>query len=384
MIAVISDDFTGAAEIGGIGLRNGFSVTIDTSVSKNYSCDILVIATNTRSLGKEEAQKQIKKITEELLELEPDFIYKKTDSLLRGKIGDELDAQLEVSGKRKVLLVPANPLMNRTIVDGIYYINEIPLMQSNFFGDDFDKGTTSNVLDMIGNEYRTQSVSISLGQKLPNEGFIIGNTPTNEDLMGWANMIDETMIPAGGASFFNAILSNLKGERKKIVSSSLSFGKKAVYVCGSNHQPSRAVVKKAKESGACVFYMPSTIFCTNNNEGIIDQWTAEIIEGIQKKDKVIIAIDELECNGIDDISNKIKRIFAVVIKTILDKIALDELLIEGGATAYSIIEYLGYKKFYPEQELAQGVIRMKIEEIKGMHLTLKPGSYQWSKSIWKF
>ena len=79
MIAVISDDFTGAAEIGGIALRNGFSVTLDTSVNANYNCDILVIATNTRSLCKIEAQKQIKEVTEKLLELNPEFIYKKTE-----------------------------------------------------------------------------------------------------------------------------------------------------------------------------------------------------------------------------------------------------------------------------------------------------------------
>lgn len=383
MIAVISDDFTGAAEIGGIGLRNGFSVTIDTSVNSNYNCDVLVIATNTRSLCKTDAQKQIKEVTQELLKLNPDFIYKKTDSLLRGKVGDELIAQLEVSGKKKVLLVPANPLLHRTIVDGVYYINKIPLMESDFFGDDFAKGATSNVLDMIGNDYKDQSFSISLGQEMPEEGFIIGNTLTNEDLMAWANLIDETMLPAGGASFFNAILRKIKSERKKTVSS-LTFGKKALYLCGSNYQPSREVVRRAKENGACVSYMPSTIFCANNYEEIIQKWSNEIIKIIQKKDKVVIAIDELESEGVEDVSNKINDIFGVLIKKVLEKVSLEELLIEGGATAYSIIEHLGYKKFYPEQELSQGVIRMEIEQTNKMHLTLKPGSYQWTKSIWKF
>jgi len=383
MIAVISDDFTGAAEIGGIGIRNGFSVTIDTSVNLNYTCEVLVIATNTRSLSKIEAQNQIKQITKELLALKPDFIYKKTDSLLRGKVGDELKVQLEVSGKEKVLLVPANPLLQRTIVDGVYYINEIPLMESNFFDDDFAKGTTSNVLDMIGSDYKDQSFSISLGQEMPCEGFIIGNTPTNEDLMGWANLIDETTLPAGGASFFNAILTKIKSERKKAVSS-LAFGKKALYLCGSNYQPSRAVVKRAKENGACVSYMPKTIFCDNDYEKIIQKWSNEIIKIIQKKDKVVIAIDELECKGVEDVSNKINDIFGVLIKKILEKVTLEELLIEGGATAYSIIEHLGYKKFYPEQELSQGVIRMEIEQTNKMHLTLKPGSYQWTESVWKF
>lgn len=383
MIAVISDDFTGAAEIGGIALRNGFSVTIDTCVNANYNCDVLVIATNTRSLCKIEAQKQIKEVTEELLKLHPDFIYKKTDSLLRGKIGDELDVQLAISGKKKVLLVPANPAMNRTIVDGVYYINNIPLMDSNFFGEEFDKGTTSNVLDMIGNEYKDQSFSISLGQKIPQEGFIIGNTPTNEDLMGWANVIDDTMLPAGGASFFNAILRKIRKEKIK-KSPALSFGKKALYVCGSNHLPSREVVRKVKEAGGSVLYMPKSIFCNENYQEMIEDWANDIILALEKEDKAIIAIDTLECDAVDDIPSRIKEVFATAVKKVLEKVNLEELLIEGGATAYSIIEHLEYKKFCPEQELAQGVIRMKIEQVKEMHLTLKPGSYQWTDSVWKF
>lgn len=383
MIAVISDDFTGAAEIGGIALRNGFSVTIDTSVNTNYDCDVLVIATNTRSLSKMEAQKQIREVTEELLKLHPDFIYKKTDSLLRGKIGEELDVQLTVSGKKKVLLVPANPAMNRTIVDGIYYINKVPLMETNFFGDDFDKGTTSNVLDMIGAAYRDQSFSISLGQKIPQTGFIIGNTPTNEDLMGWANMIDESMLPAGGASFFNAILSKIKADKSN-ASKVLEFGKKALYICGSNHLPSREIVRKVKESGNGVLYMPKDIFCNENYETIIQEWVAAIILAIEKEDKVIIAIDTLECDEVDNLPCLIKDVFATVVKRVLEKVNLDELLIEGGATAYAIIEHLEYKKFYPEQELAQGVIRMKIDQVNQMYLTLKPGSYQWTESVWKF
>lgn len=383
MIAVISDDFTGAAEIGGIGIRNGFSVTIDTSVNTNYDCDILVIATNTRSLGKIEAQKQIKQITEELLKLQPEFIYKKTDSLLRGKVGEELEVQFNVSAKKKVLLVPANPSLNRTIVDGVYYLDKIPLMESGFLRDEFHEGCTSNVIDMIGDDYKDHSYSISLGQEMPCEGFIIGNTLTNEDLLGWANMIDETVLPAGGAGFFNAILNKIKKD-KKFESAELSFGKKALYVCGSNHFPSREVVRKVKERGGSVLYMPKSILCVENAEELVAQWATEIADEIEKKDKVIIAVDTLECKDNSGISERIKETFAEVVKKVLDKVNLEELLIEGGATAYSIIEHLKYKKFYPEQELAQGVIRMKIDQKKEIYLTLKPGSYQWTESIWKF
>ena len=96
MIAVIADDFTGAAEIGGVAIRNGFQVVIDTKVDKEVKTDILIIATDTRSQGPATAALLIKKITCDLLELRPDFIYKKIDSILRGNVAEELLAQLDV------------------------------------------------------------------------------------------------------------------------------------------------------------------------------------------------------------------------------------------------------------------------------------------------
>ena len=63
MIAVIADDFTGAAEIGGIGLKYGLNVIIETKVQEVSEADLLVIATDTRSLSADQASLEIEKIT---------------------------------------------------------------------------------------------------------------------------------------------------------------------------------------------------------------------------------------------------------------------------------------------------------------------------------
>ena len=49
MLAVIADDLTGAAEIGGIGLSYGLKVEISSKVNPSTEADLLVIATDTRS-----------------------------------------------------------------------------------------------------------------------------------------------------------------------------------------------------------------------------------------------------------------------------------------------------------------------------------------------
>ena len=45
MIAVIADDFTGAAEIGGLGLLYGYKTAIVTEVKALENIDLLIIAT---------------------------------------------------------------------------------------------------------------------------------------------------------------------------------------------------------------------------------------------------------------------------------------------------------------------------------------------------
>ncbi len=128
MIAVIADDFTGAAELGGIGLRYGLSVEINTAVHPATKADLLIIAADTRSTGEAAAVKEMETITQALVQLKlPVLIYKKTDSVLRGHIIAEITAQLETLGLTKALLVAANPALGRTIIDGVYLLNGQPI-----------------------------------------------------------------------------------------------------------------------------------------------------------------------------------------------------------------------------------------------------------------
>ena len=105
MIAVIADDFTGAAEIGGIGLRHGLSVIIETRPVAISPGDLLIIATDTRLMDQQEAADHIRQVTTEVMQFNPQFIYKKIDSVLRGNITHELVAQMKASGKKRAIII---------------------------------------------------------------------------------------------------------------------------------------------------------------------------------------------------------------------------------------------------------------------------------------
>ena len=128
MIVAIADDITGAAEIAGIGLRYGLKTIVSPGTHFEHQPDLMVIYTNTRSMQQAAAVDQMKKLTSEARKLNPALFYKKTDSVLRGHVMAELEAQMKVMGCTKALLIPANPKMGRIITKGLYYVKDKPII----------------------------------------------------------------------------------------------------------------------------------------------------------------------------------------------------------------------------------------------------------------
>lgn len=384
MIAVIADDFTGAAEIGGIAVRLGWKVVINTKVEPEPGTDVLIIATNTRSRRPEEARLIIRQITSELMLLQPQLIYKKIDSVLRGNVGEELLEQIAISGKKRALLIPANPSLKRIIQDGVYYFEGAPLHRSRFSTNSRDGVRSSNVVDLIGNGQTEDTDVISKGDSFTHKSLLIGNAINEDDLEHWAKRLDEDTVLAGGSSFFHALLKYL-GRKGDITKQHPGLGKRILYVCGSAFQGSRSMVANAFDSGKKVAYMPAEIFCNDVDRAkLLVEWQETATSFLKKNDSVIIAVDQISSVDAVKLDSSISEVISEVVGDIMQRINIDELVIEGGETASVIMNKLNYNKFYPVQELSPGVIRMKIKEKDGTHLTLKPGSYVWPSSIWQY
>jgi hypothetical protein len=45
---------------------------------------------------------------------------------------------------------------------------------------------------------------------------------------------------------------------------------------------------------------------------------------------------------------------------------------------------IGFTRLIPMHQFQQGVIRMKVETVQNLNLTLKPGSYKWPETVWNF
>ena len=112
-ITVIADDITGAAEMAGIGYRYGLTTALLTDILHPLpDVELLVIATDTRSMNQEEAVNEPRRILREWKNEGSGRLFKKTDSALRGHISAELRAILEETDYRQVALLPQNPSRN--------------------------------------------------------------------------------------------------------------------------------------------------------------------------------------------------------------------------------------------------------------------------------
>lgn len=386
MIVVIADDFTGAAEIGGIALRNGYRAVIDTEVGEVYpDVDVVVLATDTRSMSGEAARKATRELVSKVIELQPSLIYKKIDSVLRGNILEELAVHMNMLGLDKALLVPANPSLLRIIKSGTYYYQGLPLAESDFAASTQSPVLSSSVLDMLGDSAGLSVSVIAKDENIPDKGVFVANTENESDLTYWASKVDDRMVAAGASGFFNAILQqvNLKSH---LLSDQLvvSLGKQVLYICGSAFPVSREAVELAFESGREVAYMPKNILSENRNQ-LLEEWKDAIIKGLDVSGSVIVAINEVENNDRHDLSVELGNLISEVTGLVLRQTIVNELVIEGGATASAVLRAFEHSQLYPVQELATGVLRMKVAiSDREMHVTMKPGSYAWPPSIWPY
>lgn len=368
MFVVIADDITGAAEIAGVGLRYGLSVALDTVATTKPSVDLWVIALDTRSMNETEAVNSITSTLKILLNLGLTDVFKKTDSVLRGHVVAELAVQRNVLGKRKVLLSPANPEGGRIIKNGIYYINGVPLSETGFSKDPEFPVKTSSVKDLLGKN------------ALEQNNISVANAENADNLLNIAQDTSEDTILAGSAAFFDAYLKS-KGLCKKSWAHTV-FVKKALYICGSAFLKSHEVVEEARKKGASVVYISplwlDDVHLLENLEMCTAQLTSALNEG-----SAILAVDLPTLEG-KEAAVKLRNAVAQVATEVLGKIDVNELVIEGGASVFTIIEKLEVNRFLPVNEYAPGVVRMRVVDRPNMYLTIKPGSYDWVKELWPF
>ncbi len=130
---VIADDLTGANATGVLLKKSGFNTMtllrnamVETATLKE--CDCLVVPTNSRAIPRQEAYTRVRECLEALRANEVRLYAKRIDSTLRGNLGSETEAFLDVLGEEYMAVcVPVFPSSGRALVGGHLLVGGVPL-----------------------------------------------------------------------------------------------------------------------------------------------------------------------------------------------------------------------------------------------------------------
>ena len=353
---VIADDITGAAEIAGIAFTHGADVRLVCGsvcgVNATYQTGgTTVIATDTRSMSEAEAVAETSSIAS-AISPQPSALFKKTDSALRGHVVAELQALMETTGALRCVYLPANPSKGRTIRNGIYYINNVPIHETDFsFDPEFPAKTSV------------------LRERFPDaeeKGIIMPDAESEENISKVvAKYNDGKTIFAGAADLFSTMIGIGCGRLKKSIAKHpipiIQAQNSTLILCGSTQS-------KALDLGIPLAPMPQEIYDGGDDLSLWDTTAYE------SEHCLILTIPHTHRTG-KEVAVHLRSVMARMTKQLVSEHRPDHLIIEGGATAWATLQALNWTEFQIERQIAPGVVQMSATN--GTLVTLKPGSYPW-------
>ncbi|MEI8087227.1 MAG: four-carbon acid sugar kinase family protein [Paludibacter sp.] len=386
-VIVIADDLTGAAEIAGVCLRYGLKVAFGIDSVPNTTTDVRIIATDSRSATELEAFDLHKKLAIEIYTCPDSFVFKKCDSVLRGFILTELSALMEVSDKKTVLLQPANPATERIIRQGIYYVGNELLENTGFSIDPDFPAKTSNVQLLVSQRtsHSKNTIVIISGniQSLDEGGIYIPDCTSLEDLINCVELYNEKTLMCGSAAFFEQVLlhKGISKPSQDLLSKPIS--QDFLLISGSTHPESRRFLEQMREMDCPVYSFPESMLQEKIENNVMDEWLKKLTDSWNEKRMLALSISDKNIQFTNS-STILKQRMNYVVKKLYEKCTIKDFLIEGGATAYSLLTSLNFNSLIPDKELSPGVVRLQVSEYSDIFITIKPGSYQWPAKTLNF
>lgn len=112
----------------------------------------------------------------------------------------------------------------------------------------------------------------------------------------------------------------------------------------------------------------------------MNQYIAQISTIYAQKHKLSLRISDAIIE-FPNSSKILKNRMSFIVEEVLKLANINELFIEGGATAYALLHRLNWNNFKPIAELAPGVVRMQLVSNNKKYITIKPGSYKWPEDL---
>ena len=376
-LLIIADDFTGALDTGVHFAARGATTTMVTDSdytfdSKMSEAEVLIIVAETRHVSSEQAYKKVYNIVRNAQIAGISYIYKKTDSALRGNIGSELKAVMDGAGACQIAFIPALPKMSRFTRDGIHYIDGVPVAESVFGQDPFEPVLHSAIAEIIGQQTNVSVILHRRNDSVVDDrpGIHVYDAETDADLsyIGSCLGSDQLHLCAGCAGFATTLadILDLKGMPPQFPQLKEPF----TIACGSVNPVTLRQMEVAEQDGfPHVHLTPMQKLDPMWMESdacaqIIQQWLALA----QKTGQFILDVNDVDDSNATDryaaacqmdteeVRIRVSDSLAQLVRRLLDSGLKGTLLCTGGDTLLALMRELKVSELMPICEVATGVV----------------------------
>ena len=380
-ILLIADDYTGANDTGIKIAERGYEVEVSLKTDEVIESDICVIDTESRNISGNDSRKIINKTLNSINNLDNYlFIYKKVDSTLRGNIKEECEEIIKYYKPEIVIFNPAYPVLGRKIIDGIHFVNDLRLKETEFASDPekpVEEDDIRKIFDTTSCHHTLEEVRNGLTIE---EGVNTFDTELDSDLAEIAKKcldLNKKILYIGSAGLCDALFDEL------------IIKDPALAIVGSVSKENEMTVDYCAKMGVKVLELTLKDFVEDKYENTLK--TA--LETLDAGEDLLIttsknrkSYDEsklyLENKGLNQ-DEEFRNLIEVLVEEIVIKSKLSGLFITGGTTAFNALKALKASGTVLLRELEPGII---ISEIKGLESELlmvsKAGAFGNERTIY--
>ena len=420
-LLILADDFTGALDTGvqfsGKGIRTQVVVS-GHWVEPDSDCDVMVIDVETRHVPKEKAYEIVNDVCQRAVKYGIRCFYKKTDSALRGNVGSELQAAADAVFGKNIVFVPAFPAMRRITVDGVHYIDGIPVKESVFGQDPFEPVMYDRVDELLrATGYRGGVIGVSKAERklqtaedwktqaseerrqkaaeAAKQQLFLYDAETDADLDEIAEAVSKKSdipILAGCAGFAAKLPELLKLQVKK--SGDVKLKENLVFLCGSVNPITKSQIVYGEKMGIPRIHLKPEekleISYWDQPEGLgkIRQLAKDGMQHI-----IIDSNDEEGHNdtmeyaakkgyAIEDVRVRISETLGYLLKKLIDAGMEGTYLITGGDTLIGFMKAIGVSELEPVNEIRPGCVLTSLNyQDKKHYVITKSGGFGQERLI---
>ena len=401
-LMIIADDFTGALDSGVHFAERGIRTRVIVSMEDDRSWEeglksgettVLVVDAETRHASPEQAGRKIDAIVSDGKKAGIPYIYKKTDSALRGNIGSELEAALRASGEQVLSFVPALPRMNRITKGGKHYIDGVPVSRSVFGKDPFEPVTRDDIEEIIGLQSKIPVTIAEDPEQLSGieSGIVAYDARSEADIERIGAKLaasGQSRLLAGCAGFASILPTLLGLERREPEAAALE--NRLFVICGSVNPITKKQLDRGEQAGFPRFYMRPEEKLDREfwRSGDGERRVRQITEAGSGKDCVILDTNDREGTpdtleyagrlGMDTeaVRRRIPETLGIILKQMLDQGLNAVWLVTGGDTLLGFMKEIGQWELKPIRQIRPGCVLTKLDyNGREYHMITKSGGF---------